>query len=76
MKLFEKNVGGLDRVLRVLFGLGFLYYSFAGLAAPLIYIGIILGAILLFTGLMGTCTLYSLFGISTVGKPCCGLPRK
>lgn len=68
MKLFEKNVGNLDKVVRVLLGLTLLYYSFTGLAAPFIYVGITVAAILLFTGLMGTCTLYSLLGMNTLGK--------
>ena len=68
MKLFEKNVGNPDRAVRVVLGLALLYYSFTALAAPPIYVGIIIAAILLFTGLMGTCTLYSLLGMNTLGK--------
>ncbi|MDD2655797.1 MAG: DUF2892 domain-containing protein [Candidatus ainarchaeum sp.] len=68
MKFFEKNVGNLDRAVRVVLGLALLYYSFISLLPPLIYAGIIVAAILLFTGLMGTCALYSFLGMDTLRK--------
>ncbi|MFA5412670.1 MAG: DUF2892 domain-containing protein [Candidatus Micrarchaeia archaeon] len=64
----QKNVGTVDRAIRFVLGLALLYYSFTALTPPLIYLGIIVAAILLFTGLMGTCTLYSLLGMNTLGK--------
>jgi hypothetical protein len=68
MKFFEKNVGNWDRAVRVVLGLALLYYSFTSLVPPWIYVGIIVAAISLFTGLMGTCTLYSFLGMNTLGK--------
>ena len=58
--MFKKNVGSVDRVIRIVLGIGMIG---AG-----IYYGSWLGAIgliPLLTGILGTCGLYSLFGIST-----------
>jgi hypothetical protein len=57
----EKNVGSLDRTIRILVGLIILtaeviFKTWWGL----------IGIIPLFTGLIGWCGLYSLLGISTV----------
>lgn len=58
------NVGAIDRVIRVIIGLGLLY--FALFAAPTGYnwIGWI-GIIPLVTALIGNCPLYSMLGVST-----------
>jgi hypothetical protein len=57
----EKNVGSLDRTIRIVAGLiiltaGVIFKTWWGL----------IGIIPLFTGLIGWCGLYSLLGISTV----------
>jgi hypothetical protein len=59
----KKNVGTLDRALRVLFGLALLAFAFfSGHAYAWIgYIGIVP----LLTALLGNCPLYSIFGISS-----------
>ncbi|NOX15752.1 MAG: DUF2892 domain-containing protein [Epsilonproteobacteria bacterium] len=57
------NVGGFDRVLRIVVGLALVIYAFFG-AQPIAYIG----AIPLVTGLFGFCPLYPLFKISTCKK--------
>jgi hypothetical protein len=67
MKLFEKNVGMADRVIRIAVGFGMLGYSAAYIAPPLSYALILCGLIIVLTGVFGTCTLYSLLGISTGG---------
>jgi len=56
----KKNVGTVDRIIRVIIGvviiaLGFRYHSWWGL----------IGLIPLITGLLGTCWLYTPFGINT-----------
>jgi hypothetical protein len=58
-----KNVGSIDRLLRVAGGLGLLAFAlFSGHAyAWAGYIGIVPLA----TALLGTCPIYSLFGLST-----------
>lgn len=55
------NVGSIDRVLRVIIGLALLALVFVGPKTPFGYLGLIP----LITGLVGTCPLYSLLGIST-----------
>ena len=56
-----KNVGGIDRVLRIAVGLGVLSLVFLG---PQSLWGL-LGLVPLATGLMGWCPAYNLFGIRT-----------
>ena len=55
------NVGGIDRILRILVGLAFIAASALG------YIGWWgwIGVVPLATGLMSSCLLYSLLGINT-----------
>jgi hypothetical protein len=64
-KLFSKNEHGTERVLRVLLGLGLISLTFVGPHTPLGYLGLIPLA----TGLLGTCPLYSILGISTCRVP-------
>ena len=58
------NVGGIDRVLRILVGLGLLSLVFVGPQTPWGWIG----AVPLLTGLTGWCPAYLPFGWSTKGK--------
>ena len=58
------NVGNLDRVLRIVVGIALLAMMFIG---PKTMWGL-LGIIFLATGVMRSCPLYSIFGISTCGK--------
>lgn len=60
-KIFPNNEHKIERVLRVIVGLGVLSLVFVG---PQSYWGL-LGLVPLVTGLVGTCPLYTLFGIST-----------
>jgi len=64
MNMLKNNVGGLDRAVRVIAGLVLLGLFFAYPEASWRYFALI-GVIPLFTGLFGTCPLYSLFGLST-----------
>ena len=67
--LFEKREGRLDRIARIVVGVVLLVaYAWGVLAPPLGYLLLLLGIIGLFTGLTGSCALYSLLGISTMGK--------
>ncbi|MBX7120472.1 MAG: DUF2892 domain-containing protein [Gemmatimonadaceae bacterium] len=59
--MFKNNVGGIDKVLRIVLGLGVLSLAFVGPKTPLGYLGLVPLA----TGLLGTCPLYSLLGFST-----------
>jgi hypothetical protein len=62
--MFKSNVGGKDRVLRIVAGLVLLAVFFVYPDASWRYFALI-GIVPLFTGLFGTCPLYSLFGMST-----------
>ncbi len=57
----KNNVGGLDKILRIVAGLGLIGATAAGLLPVWGYIGIVPLA----TGLMGWCPAYSLLGIKT-----------
>ena len=56
-----RNVGGIDKGLRIVAGLGLLAL---GLLGPLGWWGLI-GLVPLATGLMGNCPVYSLLGLNT-----------
>lgn len=60
-KLVPLNVHPLERVVRIFVGLGLLALAFVGPKSPLGYLGLFP----LLTGLVGTCPLYTLFGVST-----------
>ncbi|MGV8938891.1 MAG: YgaP family membrane protein [Allorhizobium sp.] len=62
--MFAKNVGTVDRVLRVVLGLVVLSLFFLYPNAPWRYLALI-GIVPLVTGLMSTCPLYSMLGMST-----------
>lgn len=59
--MFKLNVGGIDRVLRVVLGLALIALVFVGPQTPWGWIGVVP----LLTGLMRTCPLYTLIGLNT-----------
>jgi len=59
--MFKRNVGTLDRALRIVLGLVLIALVFVGPKTPWGWIGLIP----LMTGLLRTCPLYSLFGLSS-----------
>ena len=59
--LLPKNEHVVERVVRVLAGLGVLALAFVGPKTPWGYIGLVPLA----TGLLGSCPLYTVFGWST-----------
>jgi hypothetical protein len=59
----QKNVGSVDKILRIVIGLGLLSLLFV-LEAPMKYLGLI-GLVPLATSLMGWCPLYTLIGLNT-----------
>ena len=59
----QKNVGSVDKILRIVVGLGLLSLLFV-LEAPMKYLGLI-GLVPLATSLMGWCPLYTLLGMNT-----------
>ena len=60
-KILPKNENGLDRTLRVLLGAGILSLYFLGPQTPWALIGLVP----LVTGLIGSCPIYTLFGMRT-----------
>lgn len=55
------NVGGIDRILRIVVGLGLIALVFVGPKTMWGWIGVIP----LVTGLIGSCPAYSLLGVNT-----------
>ena len=60
-KLLPDNEHPLERGLRVLLGIGLLSLAFVGPRTPWGYLGLVPLA----TGLLGSCPLYTLLGLST-----------
>ena len=59
--VFPSNEHKVERVIRIALGLAVLSLAFIGPRTPWAYLGVIP----LVTGLLGSCPLYTLFGIST-----------
>lgn len=62
--MFKTNVGTIDRLVRIIAGLVLLALFFLYPDASWRYFALI-GIVPLATGLLSTCPLYSLFGLST-----------
>ncbi len=60
-KILPKNEHVIERVVRVVVGLGVLALAFVGPQTPWGYLGLVPLA----TGLLGSCPLYTVFGFST-----------
>ena len=56
-----QNVGGIDRILRIVAGLALIILAATGVLGPWAWLGVIVLA----TGLVGICMPYTLFGFST-----------
>jgi hypothetical protein len=66
---FQVNEGPIDRLVRILVGVGLFTVAAAGLVTPPVLYGVLLlGTIGLVTGITGFCPTYVLLGISTVPK--------
>lgn len=59
--MFKNNVGGLDRGARIVAGLALIGLTLAGTIGPWGWIGLVPLA----TGALGSCPLYTVFGISS-----------
>ena len=62
--IMSRNVGTIDRLVRVAIGAVLIVLALAGVVDAWGYLGIIP----LLTGVVGTCPAYTLFGISTCSK--------
>lgn len=63
----EKNIGSIDRVIRIIIGIVFISLLFI-LDGGIKWIGL-LGFVMLFTAMIGFCPLYKPFGINTCKRP-------
>ncbi len=63
--MFKTNVGGIDRVLRIVVGLALIAWWYFAPGMGLRWLPLVLGIVALETGLMSTCPLYSLIGLNT-----------
>lgn len=63
--MFKTNVGGIDRILRIVVGAVLLVAFFMLPGHGLRWLFAVLGLVALGTGLMKTCPLYSILGFST-----------
>lgn len=57
----KSNVGGMDKIVRIVAGLVLIALAIMGIGAPWTYIGVVP----LVTGLMGWCPAYTLLGMNT-----------
>ncbi len=62
--MFANNVGGIDRILRIVVGLALIAGFFLNTEGAYRW-AYLIGIVPLLTGLLGTCPLYRLFGFST-----------
>ncbi len=59
----------IDRVIRIILGIVLIVaFALGWVAAPWSYLVALIGLIALVTGVFGTCALYSLLGMNTLGK--------
>ncbi len=64
-----KNVGAIDRVIRLIIGIALLYAGYVlGISTTLGIVLIVLGVISLIEALVGFCLIYKILGINTA-KP-------
>ena len=63
------NVGPIDRIVRIVLGIGLVVVALSGaVAGPLLAVAWLIAAIALVTGAIGFCPLYFVLGISTAGN--------
>lgn len=63
--MMKQNVGGIDRGLRIAVGLALIAWFLFGQGEGFWHYAKLIGIVPLVTGLLQTCPLYSLLGVST-----------
>jgi hypothetical protein len=63
--MFKTNEGTFDRVSRVIVGLGLVVWFFADQSGGVLHYAKLLGVVFVVTGLVGTCPIYRMLGVST-----------
>lgn len=62
----KKNVGSIDKVVRLIIAVIAVYVAYIGIvASPWDYVLYAVAGIMVITSLMGSCPLFSIFGINT-----------
>jgi hypothetical protein len=59
--MFNRNIGGIERAVRIVAGLGVLSLAFVGPQTPWGYMGLVL----VVTGLISWCPIWRVFGVNT-----------
>jgi drug/metabolite transporter (DMT)-like permease len=65
IEMFATNVGGIDRILRIVVGLALIAWFFMDQGTGFWHWAKLIGIVPLATGLMSSCPLYSILGLST-----------
>jgi hypothetical protein len=63
--MFKTNEGTVDRALRIILGLALLGWFFMDQGAGFWHYAKLIGIVPLLTGLLGSCPVYSILGVST-----------
>jgi hypothetical protein len=63
--MFKTNVGGVDRILRIVVGVALLAWFFVDQGQGFWHYAKLIGIVPLATALMASCPLYSVLGLST-----------
>ena len=62
----KKNVGSIDKIIRIIIAIAAFYFAYTGkVESPWNYVLYVVGAIMVFTSILGTCPLFSIFKISS-----------
>lgn len=62
--MLKTNIGGVERVVRVVAGAGIVSMAFVGPESPWAFLGLVP----LLTGVAGWCPPYAMLGLNTCGK--------
>jgi hypothetical protein len=62
----KKNVGSIDKIIRFIIAIAAIYVSYQGLVqSPWNYVLYAVAGIMILTGLVGTCPIFSVLGIKS-----------
>lgn len=62
----KKNVGNIDKVMRIILAIVLFAVAYLGVVeGTLAIVAYVAGGVMLFTGFMKSCPLYSIFGMNT-----------
>ena len=68
--MFTQNESTMDRVLRFVVGALLVYLWYAALVTGVLAtVAVVIGVVLMLTGALGWCPLYTLFGMKTLQTP-------